>query len=162
MSEGAFEAKLSAKRETSAGIYLTFQVEPADYTSDLATLRVGSSLMMGWSEVVNTKVEPIVVDPSDFGGVTDLMRGEKAIKERKPFPSLPLSQQAALRCQDNDFKLFICASNSEHAAEYVRKYCGVSSRSEIKAGENSGKDWVLLETKYQQWRTDHQYADAVR
>lgn len=154
MSEGYFEAKLSAKRETAAGIYLTFQVQPDDYGSDLATLRVGTALMVGFAEVVDSKVEPIVIEPAPAPAKPD--------KERKPFASLPLSQQAAIRCQDNDFKLFTGSSDADGAAEYVRQYCSVSSRSEIKAGENSGKDWVLLETKYQQWRTDSRYADVRR
>ena len=148
MSEGNFEAKVYAKRENAAGIYLTLQINPADFTSDLATLRVGSALLIGWAEVINSKVETIVLDPAPA-------------KERKPFASLELVQQAGIRCADPEFQKFL-NTDEAGAVDYVRQFCGVSSRAEIKADKNSGKDWVLLEAKFQQWLTDERYANMTR
>jgi hypothetical protein len=161
MAEGNFEAKVSAKRETSSGIFLTLQIQPDDYTADLATLRVGSALMIGWAEVVDTKVDPI--DARFPNGIppqeTPFL---KAAKERKPFDSLPLSQQAAMRCQDNDFKLFLAASNAEDAANAVRERCGVKSRSEIIEGTPAGTEWMFLEEEYQSWITTQRYGSLAR
>lgn len=170
MSEGAFEAKLTAKRETAAGIYLTIQVQPNDYGADLATLRVGSHLMLAWSEIVNTSVEPIEVDSAVLGNEAERALEDvptpassgAAHKERKPFHTLPLSQQAAIRCQDNDFKLFLGASNADEAARLVRQSCRVDSRAKIIEGDKSGDCWLDLEARYQSWLTDNRYAELRR
>ena len=152
MSEGSFEAKVSAKRETNAGIFLTLQIQPDDYKSELATLRVGSALMMGWAEVVDTKVQPIVVETPK----------PEVPKERRKFDTLPLSQQAAIRCGDNDFKLFMDASTADDAAESVRERCGVKSRSEIVEGTPAGTEWIMLEDEYQSWLTTQRYGSLAR
>ena len=83
-------------------------------------------------------------------------------KDRRPFASLPLSQQAAIRCQDNDFKLFLNASNAEDAAAKVRGLCQVSSRSEIVEGDKTGDRWLNLEANFQAWLTDQRYAESAR
>src|SRR6185312_3129510 len=83
-------------------------------------------------------------------------------KERRPFASLPLSQQAAIRCQDNDFKLFLGASNADDAVHKVREFCGVESRSKIIDGERSGALWHDMEQQFQSWLTDQRYAGVRR
>jgi hypothetical protein len=165
---GHFEAKLTAKRETAAGIYLTVQVQPADYGAELATLRVGSVLMLAWSEIVNVEVEPIELARTDGKSSQSPISMAKPNadraephKERRPFNTLPLPQQAAIRCQDNDFKLFLDASNAEDAARILRERCGVSSRSELIAGTPAGDAWLAIEAQYQMWRTDRRYGDAA-
>lgn len=189
MAEGNFEARVSAKRETNAGIFLTLQVQPDDYTSDLATLRVGSALMIGWAEVVNNSVEPFELEPSPqaAGGharaaaLTPEVRSEiatkaantrwDASKERKPFASLPMSQQAAMRTNDPLFRRFLAQKDgpsdflvldTEMAADEIRQSCGVISRGHIKDGEASGAKWQKLETDYQAWITTQRYASVAR
>lgn len=90
-------------------------------------------------------------------------------KERKPFNTLPLSQQAAIRCQDADFRTFLARDcvqvrtwDSETAADLVRRACQVQSRSEIKSGGPSGDLWLKLEREYQAWLTDRKYSEARR
>lgn len=83
-------------------------------------------------------------------------------RERRPFASLPLSQQAAIRCQDNDFKLFLHASNAKDAAAKVRGICQVASRSEIVEGDKTGDRWLNLEANFQTWLTDQRYAESAR
>lgn len=158
MTEGSFEAKLTAKRETAAGIYLTIQVQPDDYRAELATLRVGSVLMLGWAEIVDSTVEEIPAIPSKLSPETV---EAKMPKDRRPFETLPLSQQAAMLCADARFREFL-GTDRVGAAEYVRSYCGVQSRGDIKEGQNSGKDWLLLRAKYDQWLTDQKYAGVAR
>lgn len=170
MAEGSFEAKLTAKRETAAGIYLTIQVQPDDYRAELATLRVGSALVLGWAEVVDTAVVPIVAEPAyraaqaqeseRVGAAVDAIA-----KQRRPFDTLPLSQQAAIRCGDNDFKLFLGASNAEDAANIVRAKCQIASRSELDDQRNKQAArycWEAIEAGYQQWLTTQRYADMRR
>lgn len=163
MSEGMFEAKVSGKRESSSGIYLTLLINPADYNADLATLRVGSTLSMGWVESVNTTVEPIEIQTVIYGSGGDGADKPPA-KDRKPFASLPLSQQAAMRTEDKDFQLFLEARgpihDQESYADVVRAICGVESRANIKLGTQAGIAWMELEDKFQAYLTDRRYADV--
>lgn len=92
-------------------------------------------------------------------------------KERKPFASLPLSQQAAIRCSDPEFRKFLARNSqaflmfdTDMAADEVRSFCGVGSRRELDIEENtaSRRLWAELDGEYQAWRTDIHYADARR
>lgn len=85
-------------------------------------------------------------------------------KDRRPFASLPLSQQAALRCNDNEFKLFLNASNAEDAAVRVRKLCNVGSRAELdNPSEIAAREaWFGILDNYNAYLTDLQYASARR
>lgn len=166
MSEGNFEAKVSAKRETAAGIYLTFQIQPDDYTADLATLRVGSALVLGWAEVVDSKVQALVV-PTPFKPEPPTVTQTSApAKERRPFASLPLSQQAAMRTEDKTFQAFLETEtpihDQESYADAVRAVCGVESRSDIRPGTPAAIAWMALEARYQSWLTDQRYASVAR
>lgn len=175
MSEGSFESKLTAKRETSAGIYITLQVCPEDFKADLATLRVGSLLIVGWSEIVNTAVEPIAAiaqsverQPSKLDVESSNLSGRS--KTPRQFSSLPLSQQAALRCEDDTFKVFLAQEwNNEFlkyagdAAAIVRDICGCkSSRAEFDTTGIQEVGWRACEDDYQSWLTDRQYKDSRR
>lgn len=80
----------------------------------------------------------------------------------KKFHELPLSQQAAIRCGDVLFQEYLKVESDEDAADYVRCYCGVSSRGEINPIRPSGDRWRDLEAKYQSWLTDRKFAEAKR
>ncbi len=180
MTEGSFEAKLTAKRETAAGIYLTVQVQPDDYVADLATLRVGSILMLGWAEIVNTEVEEITADPKtlaeELTGISDIMRGKSTKpepKDRHPFSSLPLSQQCGIRCADKQFQDYICnvfwnTNVDEPTEDYttllVKNHLCIESRSELDKENNvyAVGHWIDLEGRYQAHLTDQKYAGARR
>ena len=62
MAEGAFESRVSAKRETKSGIFITLEVQPSDYSEALSMLRVGSAVQIGWAEIVDTTVHKIEVE----------------------------------------------------------------------------------------------------
>lgn len=108
-------------------------------------------------------------EPSPASAITAAAgTSEISSRERKPFASLPLSQQAAIRCGDEQFRWFLmdaypgaCAQHSE-SAHVVRQICGVGSRSAIQPGTAAELLWETLEVKYQSWLTDRQYADARR
>jgi hypothetical protein len=93
----------------------------------------------------------------------------KAGEDRRPFSALPLSQQAALRCNDLEFQLFASlqpgASERGDIVNFVRSYCGIKSRSELDEQEPDGSSperrrWQDLESKFQAWRTDRQFASV--
>jgi len=80
----------------------------------------------------------------------------------KPFASLPLSQQAAIRCGDTTFQEFMGVMTDEGCADQVRQKCFVESRSLIIGGSPAGAIWKQLEAQYQRWLTDRNFAEAKR
>ena len=76
------------------------------------------------------------------------------VKERRKFHELPMAQQAGIRCGDPVFYRFLrerCSIGGESAEDYVRDYCGVTSRAELKPDTNQGNRWLLLESGFQAW-----------
>lgn len=96
--------------------------------------------------------------------------GEAVPKERRPFGSLPLSQQAAMRCGDEGFRRFLAERDKiwgppytpEAAATRVRDICGVSSRSFIVEGDKTGDRWLALDGAYQDWKHAVPLAEPIR
>lgn len=94
----------------------------------------------------------------------------EAVKERRKFHDLPLSQQAALSCNDDRFQRFLAERDQkwgppytpEVAAERVREICGVGSRSAIVDEEPSGKHWRRLNSEFMAWVHDVPLAEPVR
>jgi hypothetical protein len=82
-------------------------------------------------------------------------RGAQIAKDRRPFASLPYSQQAALKCSDPDFQRFLKVKTSEAAAEIVRDRCHVQSRSEIGQTEYTKACWLEMLREYGQWAGPH-------
>lgn len=170
---GSFEAKKHAYRQTQDGIVVSFVIHPNDVDAAFATAALGTRYMIGFAEIgddgkiVSGPVAELV-DAADLKSADASRVGSNPTgarhKDRKPFASLPLSQQAALRCQDNDFKLFLNAGSADDAAKKVRDRCGIASRAELDDPECelSRKWWLELEGCYQAYLTDLQYADVRR
>ena len=76
---------------------------------------------------------------------------------KRTFEQLPFAQQAALRCQDMDFRTFLRnwgwgAANAEEAAETVRIHCGVTSRKDLLPNTEPGNRWLFIESAYRAWK----------
>lgn len=85
---------------------------------------------------------------------------------RRMFSDMPLPQQAALRCQESEFKGFLVDTGrlrllnatTDDVADVVRQLCGVTSRSDIGKGPNdrsandSGFKWRALDAEYYAWQ----------
>lgn len=99
---------------------------------------------------------PITVSTAETG------TSETQAHARKSFASLPLSQQAAIRCGDVLFQEFVRAENEADAASAVRVACDISSRSGIIHNSRAGEQWQQLERQYQAWLTDRKFAEAKR
>jgi hypothetical protein len=77
---------------------------------------------------------------------------ESEPKERRAFTSLPLAQQAAMKCNDAAFARFLFERyDATDPAEYVRKTCGVTSRREIAKGTPAGTVWIELLAEFDVW-----------
>lgn len=76
-------------------------------------------------------------------------------KERRPFSSLPLSTQIALKCQDRAFQAWIMGiegmeiCDKEAAAGWVRAQCHVESRREITPGSEAATLWSKILTDFE-------------
>lgn len=98
------------------------------------------------------------IDPKKAAHPSPIQSDEP--KARVPFRTLPLAQQAALKCGDEAFRRFICEEFAEQwtrcesdkdAADFIRWYCGVDSRSELKLGTEPGSAWRRLLDKFDVW-----------
>lgn len=83
----------------------------------------------------------------------------KEEKPRQKWESLPLSQQAAIRCGEASFWRFLDeeghsqpCQNAQEAADAVRELCRVTSRADIGKTEASAKAWRDLDGAYQYWQ----------
>ena len=78
-------------------------------------------------------------------------------KPKKRFHELPLSQQAALRCQDESFMDWLrrirgyTNINAEQTAGTVRLICNVDSRAELDTDAFAGQQWVNLNADFESW-----------
>ncbi len=72
-------------------------------------------------------------------------------KERRAFHELPAVQQAAIKCKDTDFQIWMnCGFASEQdCVSAVRKNCGVDSRADILPGTEAEERWRALLREYE-------------
>lgn len=97
---------------------------------------------------------------------------DKASAPREKWKTLKLSAQAAIRCDDTEFRSFLAERRygrgmnvpltPDAAAEYVREICGVTSRSEISYDDKSGAEWRELDQAYLERRRAISYEDIAR
>lgn len=167
-----FEGKLHAFRRTQDGVVISYVVHPNDVSAAMATAALGTRYMIAFEEITDNPEptgNPARSGPYKAGtadgdaGVTDRKDGHQP-KDRKPFASLPLSQQAAMRTQDKDFQLFLeqrgPIHDQESYADAVCAICNVESRANIKLGTPAGIAWMALEAEYQNHITTQRYAEV--
>jgi hypothetical protein len=77
---------------------------------------------------------------------------------KQAFRDMRLVNQAGMLCDELSFQRFITERaksallfSDEGAAEYVREYCGVRSRSDIRPRTPSGDRWTKLHDEYRLW-----------
>lgn len=134
-----------------------------------------------WCAIAVLNVKPIENDEENIAdGVPKpamikaaKMHAEMA-KPKKRFEDYPLSQQCAMRCEDEEFHGFLenrhppywflqtAQPVAQRAAAAVREMLGVGSRSELGANGLAADRWRELEAEYQTYMTDQKYAEARR
>lgn len=98
--------------------------------------------------------------------VADAQPSTKAepTKERRSFTDLPYAQQAAMRCNELDFQLYVASvaprawtslmapsegrAPADAAAQLVRDWCRVESRADIQKGTQAGEKWERIEGEF--------------
>lgn len=142
-----FEAKKHAYRQTQDGVVISFVMHPGDVAATLATAPLGTRYVVALVEVSDDET-PVSPEAQE--------QRTKPAKDRRPWSSLPPSQQAAIRCNEGPFQDFIAERfggmpSADNAALEVRNWCGVASRSQIIEGSLPGRIWGDLERDFQFW-----------
>lgn len=92
-------------------------------------------------------------------------------KPHRPFNSLPLSQQAGIRCNDKQFQEYMChefwntqvsEADEPYTTHLVKEHLGISSRAELETNDIAAAKWRKLEGDYQAYVTDIMYAGQIK
>lgn len=193
---GHFEAKKQAYRQTQDGIVISFVMHPDDVSQAIAMAPLGTRFMVGFAEIgdderpVQTPVGRLEDEPPNAVTLSEAVDRAKMKagwrsgsvtdpkKDKRRFADLPASQQAAIRCGEQQFREFLHGAykqwfeqisvaqditGEELAAELVRKICGVGSRAAInETNQVALERWFDLERRYQDWLANKQYAGSIR
>lgn len=166
-----FEAKLHGFRRTQDGVVISYVVNPHDVSAEMATAVLGTRYMIAFSEIGDNG-KPVAGSSngrtSDFDSDNAGSTPAPASKERKPFDTLPLPQQAGIRCGDAQYAMFLMdtypstAAKYNEAADVIRDLCGVPSRAELASDKEAVSKWNSIEANYQDWLTERKYKDSYR
>lgn len=175
MSEGNFEAKKHAYRQTQDGIVISFVLHPSDVSPALAAAALGTRYMVAFAEIAGDEtLTPARESSRSQPAVPKLAAETEAgsqpaggTRPKQRFEDMRPSQQAALRCNDPRFWAFLyslgyLADSPDSAAECVRRECQVDSRRHFDASADARAKWDDLEVRYESWRVTSQYGDLVR
>jgi hypothetical protein len=72
-------------------------------------------------------------------------------KEKRRWEDVKLSMQASIRCGEPAFQKFMAARNTEQAADRVRAFCHIGSRSALNIDPAAAAKWRGLDHSYQAW-----------
>lgn len=146
MNEAVFSGSLVNLKNvaTHKSVALTIEV-PEEYAAALIAA-------FGWP----TRVRPVPVAIARLAG--EAVQEPPKEKKKEHWSEMAPSKQAAILCQEEDFKSFLMSRFSDlmlvcgnDPAAAVRAWCSVSSRSEIKPGNDSGTAWREIMIQYGAW-----------
>lgn len=97
------------------------------------------------------------------GTVNPSAGGEDGDKPRRKFEDMSPSQQAGMLCADAEFYAFLSqrykSNFSGSAADFVRHWCGVSTRKQLNDETGPQEIWNRLASSFRAWRTDKRYEE---
>jgi hypothetical protein len=117
---------------------------------------------------IDPKAASVAVKPASEPAKT-----EATAKPKLRWEDMPYSQQAAIRCEDFNFRRFLAHTdkrvgnvplvyNAEVSACRVRELCYVDSRKNIVKGTFTGDQWASLEAEYQSWLAEQKFGEGAR
>lgn len=90
-------------------------------------------------------------------------------KVRRSFDKIEPSAQAAIRCDDPEFREWLKVTYGDNyeiangdAASVLRNELGIKSRAELNTDRDAAFRWRAVEREFQAWRTTQRYAESVR
>jgi hypothetical protein len=85
-------------------------------------------------------------------------KAEQHKREKKSWDEMTAGQQAGILCSDPLFAKYLNVASTTEAVDYVRRHCGVKSRSDITPTNESGRRWQEIVSLYRAWQ---RYPDLV-
>lgn len=88
----------------------------------------------------------------------DLSKAQQQEQEARKWDQVSAAQQAGIRCGEGAFWKFlreekdIACTGPDVAAQFVRDFCDVDSRSALKPGTAAEASWLRLDGEYLAWR----------
>lgn len=170
-AQGHFEAVKYALRQSKDGYVVSFVVHPDDVPDDLSKSKIGTRYMVAFAEIgEDEKPQAPVAQTEEHQPSKPVVEGSSPSgRTKRSFHELPLSQQAALRCNDARFRDWLVVTtpglsgcDADGAAQIVRAKCGVLSRSEFDTNENAARRWKWLDEAYGRYEVTMQYAEYAR
>ena len=79
-------------------------------------------------------------------------------KNKKP---LSTAQLAGMYCTQKDFQEWGKFNNKEEAADYVRGYCKIKSRSELNINLQAAMKFKELLEQFEDWKFEKQHSDNI-
>lgn len=144
-----FEAKKHAYRQTQDGIVVSFVVHPNDMSADLAIAPLGTQYVVALAPYTeqsppsSTGLEHGASIPA-VGGSSPPADTTHPVKERKPFHTLPRSQQAALLIRDERFRewWFDRPDGSEREVDAgIKATFGIASKRDLDRPGDAADKW---------------------
>ncbi len=147
------EAKKDGLSQLQDGSWvLKLKVHPSEMPAALMMASMGTRFMAVLVEISDDET-PVSPD--------EQKARDKPAKDRRSWSSLPLSQQAAIRCDELVFQRFVgerldlnsqqTVVGPDRAAAYVREHCGVTSRKSLDTLKPAGDLWRELDADFQFW-----------
>lgn len=131
-----FEAKKDSLSQRQSGEWrLSFTVQAGDVPMELLTAQMGTRYMVALVEIGDD---------------------ESPVEKPRDNPH-KLSQQSAMFCDEPRFAKFLSERHMglydgfHGAADSIRKYCGVQSRSELDTNPEAAARWRNLKAEYEAW-----------
>ncbi len=74
---------------------------------------------------------------------------------------LSLPQKAGILCSDKLFHEWGLFENASEAAIFLRRKCGITSRSELSVNITAIAKYNILVDEFETWKLENQYADNI-
>lgn len=131
-----FEAKKTGFGQAQDGWSLTLRIQDLDMPPSVRDARKGTRYMVALVELDdNDSPLPPAENsgPETCSNAVDKPVTSEAVRGPRKWGELPYVQRAGMLAQDNIFWKFARVKRESEAADYIRKHCGVNSRTEIDA-----------------------------
>lgn len=162
------EVRKIAYRQTKDGVVVSFVLHPNEVPSELANAHLGTRYMIALVEIGDDD-QPKGGDRTEAGRISEQLdtapRQETKTGGARSWDSMSAAQQAGILCADKAFQKFITEKNGwawqpndEQAAQYIRDYCDVQSRSNIDTTPGRRVLWDNLVAGFRTWQ---QYPELV-
>lgn len=120
-------------------LQLVFEV-PLEKSNDALAVLGGMPDPSAEVWVAVARLQPVAIAP--------------ATKPKRTFDEMPAAEQAGMMCQDARFQTYLQERHKVLGGDFagfVRSWCGVDSRAEIKPNTKALHRWQFLMTDYQGW-----------